>query len=527
MRTIVFYLMLAVSAFGAQRTPLFNDATFALTPTNLWQANISGAPGINIGYDSIGRPTFTNAFLPSDIAVVVRTVTELTNAVTNFNALSIDGLRRTIHVLPGTYALAQGNYRLHVSNYITLKGAGENLATITGSGDQSNPMIWLFDYCEISDITLHATNTGPNPQLGFVQQGIGSPSSVGVVVKRVRFIGDDDNIWVVAGTHDPNGDFGPPATQAHVWWRLYDCYFTNHFDAVLAEGLENAGGYDAPCLVQLFNPTIVSHGIFQSAVSRARGDVSVLRLSTRATRVEVYGGSIESGGGTNLTGAFFTIGSHGANSDNPWPGGLYLNNVKITINGTNMVAGGVGACLGQSTNSWVFINGVLANSNNIVGTGSNYLANARTIASSTTTVGTDAATTEKDLMSITLLPGSWGAPGSSVELLAWGSYGATANTKAIRSKIGAASGSGSLTALDTAGRAINGGDWNFRGTVTRVSASSLKGSAVLWAPGFWTNNYEPFSLSPLSNIFWRITGSNHTASANDIVLEGYKVMQLP
>lgn len=462
-----------------------------------------------------------------DAAAPAGSPANFTNAVNQFNALSIDGAKRVIRMAPGTYALAVGTFRMHVSNNICIQGAGMNQTTITGLGSASNPMINLWDNCEMNDLTVTSSGTAANPQLGS-KLTTSSATSTNVVVRRVAFNGDDDNLWLEnGGVWD--GAIGFQALE----WTVLDCVFNNHFDSVFVQGTANGvisgpNNADGLCRVRLRNCVMNSQGPSSDATSQARGDVTNIRVLGLSGRAELYGCWLYSAGGTNTTAAaFLGAGPSGADSLSLWPGGVYFNNCQITINGTNMVSGGVGACLLQSTNGWVFLNAVLANSNNIVGNGTNFWQQGRAIASSTATVGTAADTLEKDLLAVTLAGNTWGADGQAVELSAWGSYGATANTKALRLKLGAASGSGSLTLLDSAGRAINGGEWFLRGQIVRASKTTLKASLLLEAPGFTTNEYSSVTLTVTTNMFLRLTGSNHTAAASDLVLEGYKLTHIP
>lgn len=455
----------------------------------------------------------------------ISTVQLFTNTLNAFNALSIDGVKRTIWLGPGTFALPVGTYRMHVSNNICIRGAGMNQTTITGIGLNDNPMIWLFDNCEISDLKLVSIGTGPNPQLGVVSDAAGEASSTNVLVQRVCLSGDDDNLWLQT-------DGGAYSTVLEAYnaidWTIHDSIFQNRFDSVYISTATtpntdiDGDGWDdtGRTRVRIFNSRLISSG--PSLGTAAIGSASNLRVLGATARAELYGCYLESSGGTNLTtAAFLGGGPSSADATFQFPGGLYLNNCQVQIYGTNLSVGGVGACLVQSTNGWTFLNGVQSNSNNIVGTGTNYWLQGRSLASGVTSVGTAADTLEKDLLSFTALGGTLGATGQAMELLAWGSYAATANTKALRVKIGG------VSMMDTAGRAINGGDWFLRSTVTRVSPTALRASALFTAPGFTTNDYTALTLTATTNIVWRVTGSNHTAAANDLVLEGYKINHLP
>jgi len=320
---------------------------------------------------------FSGGPAPLNNVRLVSTVGQFTNTVIALNAASIDGVKRTIQLAPGTYPLGQSTYRLHVSNNICIRGSGMAQTTITGSGSPDNPMVWLFDNCEIYDLQLYATNKSANPQLGY-KAASGRASSTNVTVGRVWLKGDDDNLWVST----VNGAYSSVLTEFQAAdWTLFDCLFDNHFDSVYIEAnnsvdadLDGDGFNDeAPAVVRIYSSRLVSAGPSTDATSRARGDVTNIRILGMHARCEVYGSYLHSSGGTNTTTAAFISQAAGLYPiRESYKGGLYLNNCQVDIVGTNLSSGGVGACLVQNTNGWVFINAVNSTSNNIVGNGTNF-----------------------------------------------------------------------------------------------------------------------------------------------------------
>lgn len=546
----------------------------------------------------------------------VSNVSQFTNAVNAYNALSPDGARRTILLAPGTYAMAVGTYRLHVSNNICIRGSGMHQTTITGIGAADLPMIELFDNCQLEDVKLSSSGTGANPQLGF-KASLGGPTSTNVSIKRVWMSGDDDNLWLSLSGSYWDSALGFVGLE----WRADECIFENHFDSIYMEGTANgvitdAFNADGPCILRVYNSRLASQGPSLNSTSQARGDVSNVRMLGLSARVELYDCFLYSAGGTNMTSAAF-LGSGPSGSDllSRWPGGLYLNNCQFDIIASNMVSGGVGGNLIQNTNGWVFLSGVsskyisyynvtataaneritwashglplhepvvftgseapggitfgatyyvntIVDANNftvsatlggssvnissagtavqcaangldqgrIYGNGTNFWKQSRPIESGVITRSTAADTTETNLMGEMLWGNTLGATGQSIDIHAWGTYGASANTKAIRLKFGNYTNNtvnNDITILDTAGRAINGGSWFLRGSVTRVDPSTVRASLLFEAPAFTTNVYTSVSLTLSTNAFLRLTGSNHSAAAADIVLTGYKITHTP
>jgi hypothetical protein len=143
----------------------------------------------------------------------------------------------------------------------------------------------------------------------------------------------------------------------------------------------------------------------------------------------------------------------------------------------------------------------------------NYGGNIFAVASD---VGTIANTSETDLAVTNIAGFTLTNNLDAVEFWAAGTYGATANNKTIRVKLGA------TTLLDTGVRAINGGDWAIDGKIIRTGASAQRATIRFLAPAFTTNEYTTATEILGNNLLLKITGQNGTAAANDIIFTGWK-----
>lgn len=136
---------------------------------------------------------------------------------------------------------------------------------------------------------------------------------------------------------------------------------------------------------------------------------------------------------------------------------------------------------------------------------------------STTQAGTIANTTETDLYSWTLPGGTLDADGKAIRLLAFGSVAANANAKTIKLYFGA-----STLQVYNAGTGNNLA-WLIEATVIRTGAATQLAIGKLLIGGTHTNNVLASPTETLSgNVVIRVTGTNGTASANDIVFRGAK-----
>lgn len=144
----------------------------------------------------------------------------------------------------------------------------------------------------------------------------------------------------------------------------------------------------------------------------------------------------------------------------------------------------------------------------------------------TGTDGTPANTTETTLKSFSLPAGTLATDNQAIRIRAWGTTAANGNTKTIRLKFGS-------TTLVAPTSAMNDGKWLIEGVVFRTGATSqdavagvIASTAASGALGSTANVTTPAeTLSGAVTV--ALTGQNGTASANDIVCEGFYVELLP
>lgn len=141
------------------------------------------------------------------------------------------------------------------------------------------------------------------------------------------------------------------------------------------------------------------------------------------------------------------------------------------------------------------------------------------IESYTTSQGTPASTTETTLATFTLPTGSIDADGETLEVYASGTTAANANNKTLRLKIG-------TTTIATNGTttAPNNLNWIIRGKIFRTGAAAQKGSVEIIFNGVATEIDYFTATETWSGNTISITGQNGSASANDIVLETFEII---
>lgn len=132
-------------------------------------------------------------------------------------------------------------------------------------------------------------------------------------------------------------------------------------------------------------------------------------------------------------------------------------------------------------------------------------------------VATGANTTATVLASTVLPAGSLAQVGDKVIIRAWGSFGATGNNKTVALAFGSAS-------ITTGAVASNAGIWSMTLTVLKSGASTQK---VLGQGSYGTTSVTPTITSATetdgTGILCKLTGTNGTAAASDIVLNGFYV----
>lgn len=137
----------------------------------------------------------------------------------------------------------------------------------------------------------------------------------------------------------------------------------------------------------------------------------------------------------------------------------------------------------------------------------------------TGSIGTDADTLEKTLMSYDLKANSFNQNGRGVRINAWGTFANNVNIKSVRLYFGA-----TVLVINDITTTPMGGDWHFTAMVLHNAANSQE------AIGFAHVQFVSQSIdrtAPTENqaadITIKVTGQNGTAAANEIVCEALLV----
>lgn len=143
------------------------------------------------------------------------------------------------------------------------------------------------------------------------------------------------------------------------------------------------------------------------------------------------------------------------------------------------------------------------------------------IGASGTQAATGTNTTETDLATVSIPAATLDTNGMGVRITAWGSFGATANNKTVKLYFGS-------TAVASSGAvAGNNVKWVARSMVIRTGAATQDALGEFY---HGTSVVAPTNSSPTETLSGAVTakctGTNGTAAANDIVLEGFVVERL-
>ena len=138
---------------------------------------------------------------------------------------------------------------------------------------------------------------------------------------------------------------------------------------------------------------------------------------------------------------------------------------------------------------------------------------------STTQAGTAADTNETDLWTYSLPANTLNVDGKGIRITAWGTTGATANNKTMKLYFAG-------TVLNvTLALAANNRGWILRGQVIRTGAATQIATGELWVSD-QTGRGGEFTAptgDTTGAITIKMTGTNGTAAANDIVFRGATV----
>jgi hypothetical protein len=133
----------------------------------------------------------------------------------------------------------------------------------------------------------------------------------------------------------------------------------------------------------------------------------------------------------------------------------------------------------------------------------------------TTAVGTDADTSEKDLMTFSVPANSLNSDKKTIRVTAWGTVGANANTKRIRLYFG------STAIIDTTAQSANDKDWIIEATIIRTGSSAQDSIGEYNWPTIGSGvNFVTHTETDTGAIVIKVTGLNGTATANDVQCEG-------
>jgi len=153
------------------------------------------------------------------------------------------------------------------------------------------------------------------------------------------------------------------------------------------------------------------------------------------------------------------------------------------------------------------------------------LVGSRTLNTSGTTAGTPASTTETDLVSYTMPADTINTDGQCIYIKAYGDTGATANTKTLKLYIGA-----TAQGQNSGITAPNNLPWTCEVWLIRTGSAAQKGY-VKWTfeggAGAEDTEIDLFTDTEdfTADMVLKITGTNGTAAANDIVFEGWSVVK--
>lgn len=143
-----------------------------------------------------------------------------------------------------------------------------------------------------------------------------------------------------------------------------------------------------------------------------------------------------------------------------------------------------------------------------------------------TQVGTDADTSEKDLVTGTLPASTLSADGDVLIVRAYGNFAANNNGKRVRVYW-----NGSAVA-DTAAQAYNDEGWQVFVIVTRTGSAAQKGHAMIMpagvapSPSDIKGDFFSDTADLTGTVALKITGTNSTSNANDITFEGWTVYRI-
>jgi hypothetical protein len=134
----------------------------------------------------------------------------------------------------------------------------------------------------------------------------------------------------------------------------------------------------------------------------------------------------------------------------------------------------------------------------------------------TSSAATGANTTETDLIDFTVAANELGANGEAIDFEFWGTTGATATVKTLKVYLGA-----NVIAQNTTTTSPNGLNWVIKGTIIRDGSMSQTGKVEIIFDNVATEiDLVSESEDDTAVMTLKLTGTNGTANANDIVANG-------
>lgn len=136
-----------------------------------------------------------------------------------------------------------------------------------------------------------------------------------------------------------------------------------------------------------------------------------------------------------------------------------------------------------------------------------------------TQAATGANTTDTLLFNYSLPADALNANGRTVRFTAWGTFGATGNSKTVRIKWNNASGVGGDTAV-TVTTTSNGGGWRLVATIMRTGSNTQDVSGMGVGGAVAAAGFIAGTATDNAAITLGVTSQNGSAAANDCVYEG-------
>lgn len=477
-----------------------------------------------------------NAFGPN--RPIVRTVSQLTNALNYANLNASSSNRFLIEVGPGVYYFTGVDQNLIISNYVGLRGAGKYLTEFVTATDGAGS----GPYIESSFIiprgnnylgymTLRSTNrtmflSGSDATTTLIgtlfdadTDGNRSKDTTNVVFEELSLHGVNALVYV------HNNTAGFPFSVDWTWSR---CEFFAPRDALLfsvdtSAGTEATYGFTPVTKVRFFDSyfrayynkldPIYTNGMARAVAAGAHavGVTNCGYLEFHDTIFDVEGGTTNSiaiihgnaisvvttnaGPGLKLFGCTFRVVS--TNS----PGSNNVYSVSNFLGRVESYGSNFGDDPPINRGGAVFIS-----------------PERKTLLSLNSTVGNIGAG-EDELHNVEIPKFTLNATNQVVTFSAAGTTAANSNTKRLRVRLGTA-GAGTLI-LDAGAIALNAVPWRIEGSIQYITEASAKAWVALHTHHTNRLDYTALTIGWNTNITLRVSGE--ATSNNDVVCEASRV----